>query len=130
MSRKSRPPKPGKKAKKGKKGASVDSRVVEEVVVETVGPPFGLVVLIALVLTIPSLMSFMDGDMTFQSTAMRFLGALAVSWLLVQLVYSVITSFETEETTTVVTETPPPDYSADQYRTSVPDQSDLDEPRP
>lgn len=102
MSRKSRPDKPAKggKGKKGKKNAVASSRVVEEIV-EPSGPPFGMIVLIAVVLSIPSLMRFMDGDMEFRATMVRFLGGLAVSWVLCQLVYSVIASFKTETTTQV-----------------------------
>ncbi|WP_168582401.1 hypothetical protein [Gephyromycinifex aptenodytis] len=127
MSRKSRPPKAPKKGKKGKKGAAQDEHL--EIVIEESGPPFGLVVLIALVLSIPSLMSFMDGDMSFQNTVIRFLGALAVAWLLVQLVYSVIASFAAQERTTVITEGPPPGYPSDQYR-PAPDPTRREEPRP
>lgn len=132
MSRKSRPPKAGKKGAKGKKGTkgSARNQVVEEVIIEEVGPPFGLVVLIALVLSIPSLMPFMDGDMSFQNTVIRFLGALAVSWLLVQLVYSVISTFHADEATaTVIRQEPPPGNSPNQYR-AMPDPSEHDGPRP
>lgn len=110
MSPKSRPPKT--KGRKGKKGRqqSENTIVIEE---PPTGPPFGLVVLIALVLSIPSLMSFVDGTMQFDSAALRFLAALAVSWLLVNLVYGVAKSFEKEETTTTTTITETMPYGQD-----------------
>lgn len=98
-------------------------------IIGEVGPPFGLVVLIAVVLSIPSLMAFMDGDMSFQNTVIRFLGALAVSWLLVQLVYSVISTFHNDETSIVMSQEPPPGHQPEQYR-ALPEPSEHDEPRP
>ena len=101
MSRKSRPPKTKGKGRKGKKGAvtTESSTVVEE----AYGPPFGIVVLVAIVLSIPALLQFVDGTMAFDSAAIRFLAALAVSWILIHLVYTVASSFSKETTTTTTT---------------------------
>ncbi len=111
MSPKSRPPKTkGRKGKKGRTQESENTIVIEE---PPTGPPFGLVVLIALVMSIPSLMSFVDGSMQFDSAALRFLAALAVSWLLVNLVYGVAKSFDKEETTTTTTITETMPYGQD-----------------
>lgn len=107
MSPKSRPPKGangGKTGRKGKKGAV--SSTVEEIVVEESGVPFGLVVLIALAMTLPTLMAFFDGSLEFRPTVVRLLAALLVSWLLCTLVHSVVRAFgETQEKTTIRTET-------------------------
>lgn len=111
MSPKSRPPKTkGRKGKKGRTQEPENTIVIEE---PPTGPPFGLVVLIALVMSIPSLMSFVDGSMQFDSAALRFLAALAVSWLLVNLVYGVAKSFDKEETTTTTTITETMPYGQD-----------------
>ena len=122
MSRKSRPPKTKGKGRKGKKGAvtTETSTVVEE----AYGPPFGVVVLVAIILSIPALLQFVDGTMAFDSTVIRFLLALAVSWILIHLVYTVASSF-TKETTTTTTTTAvdAPDYLNDpnaQFRLSTP----------
>jgi|GEM_PF-1662499 len=103
MSRKSRQPDAGGRGRgrKGKKGASTEA-IYTEVVVEEPGVPFGLVVLIALVLSLPALVGFMDGTVDFRPAIMRVLGSLMVSWLMCQLVHSVITSFATKEETTVL----------------------------
>ncbi|WP_313023093.1 hypothetical protein [Mobilicoccus sp.] len=103
MSRKSRQPDAGGtgRGRKGKKGASTEA-IYTEVVVEEPGVPFGLVVLIALVLSLPALVRFMDGTVDFRPAIMRVLGSLMVSWLMCQLVHSVITSFATKEETTVL----------------------------
>lgn len=117
MSPKSRPPergKGGKKGRKGKKGrqASDASEVRYQEIVEERGVPFGLVVLIAVVMTLPSLTGFFDGTMEFRPVIVRLLAALLVAWLLCQLVYSVIKSFGKEETTVVTenVEERPADY--------------------
>lgn len=102
MSRKSRPPKTkGRKGKKGTEGTATtqSSTVVEE----AYGPPFGIVVLVAIVLSIPALLQFVDGTMAFDSAAIRFLAALAVSWILIHLVYTVASSFSQQTTTTKTT---------------------------
>lgn len=109
MSRKSRPPESGKKSKgkKGRKGKKESSVVVEEIIEEG-GLPFGLVVLIALMMSLPSLMAFFDGTLDFRPTIVRLLAALLVSWLLVALVHSVFQSFgkpAVEEKITRVEET-------------------------
>ncbi len=111
MSPKSRPPKTkGGKGKKGRKGSSEHTITIEE---PPTGPPFGLVVLVALVLSIPPIMQFVDGTMQFDSAALRFLAALAVSWLLINLVYAVAKSFDREETTTTTTTTESLTYGQD-----------------
>lgn len=102
MSPKSRPPetagKKGKKRKKGAKGGSVAAHAV--VVEETAsGPPFGIIVLFAVVLSMAPLMQFVEGTMPFDAAVLRFLAALAVSWILTNLVYAVATSFGATETT-------------------------------
>ncbi len=116
MSRKSRPPKA--KGRKGKKAKAAAARAA----VDSYGPPFGLIVLIAVVLSIPSLTQFVDGSMAFDSTVLRFMAALAVSWLLINLVYAVAHSFRKE-----APEAPPPldqgGFAADQnaeYRVGRP----------
>lgn len=124
MSRKSPQPDAGGKGRKkgkgkGKKGAKTEGTYTE-VVVEEAGVPFGLVVLIALVLSLPSLVGFMDGTIEFRPAIMRLLGSLLVSWLMCQLVYSVVKSFGTKEETTVIdtrTETtgPPGGFGEDPY---------------
>ncbi len=121
MSRKSRPPKTKGKGRKGKKGTvtTETSTVVEE----AYGPPFGIVVLVAIVLSIPTLLQFVDGTMAFDSTVIRFLAALAVSWILIHLVYTVASSFSKETTTTKTTTMEQPGYLNDpnaQYRLSTP----------
>ncbi|GMA41039.1 hypothetical protein [Mobilicoccus caccae] len=105
MSRKSRPPKGGgARGKKGRKGKKGSSTTYEEVIVEESGGlPFGLVVLIALVMTLPTLTAFFDGSLEFRPTVVRLLAALLVSWLLCQLVYSVVKSFGADEEETVRT---------------------------
>lgn len=126
MSPKSRPPKSAKKGKKGKHSAT--TVVVEE---EAGGPPFGIVVLFAVVMTIPSFLRFAQSTMKFDETILRFLAALAVSWILVHLVYAVAMSFsggeKTETTTTTTTldggYVPPVDPNA-HYRTTVPDNAE------
>lgn len=127
MSRKSRPDKParGGKGKKGKGGAPA-ARVVEEVV-EPAGPPFGMVVLIAVALTIPSLMRFLDGDLEFRTTIIRFLGGLVVSWVLCQLVYSVVASFKTDAASRVDQQAPEERYPpSGPYRPPPGSPSDTD----
>lgn len=96
MSRKSRPPKAGKGAKGADEGAHSSSGLVVE---ESYGPPFGIVVLIALVLSIPSLAQFVEGTLPFDAAALRGIAALAVSWILVHLVHGVASSFETQQST-------------------------------
>lgn len=121
MSRKSRPPKTKGKGRKGKKAAVTETTAVVE---EAYGPPFGVVVLVAIILSIPALLQFVDGTMAFDSTAIRFLLALAVSWILIHLVYSVASSFTKETTTTTTTSSvDTPDYLNDpnaQFRLSSP----------
>lgn len=104
MSPKSRQPKSKKKGRRGRKKEELSETtiVIEE---PPVGPPFGLIVLCALVVSIPSLMAFVDGAMAFDATALRFLAALAVCWLLVNLVYAVAKSFVKEETQESTTRT-------------------------
>ncbi|MDO5628646.1 MAG: hypothetical protein Q4G43_10030 [Mobilicoccus sp.] len=106
MSRKSRPPKADKK-KKGKKGKKSETTIVEEVIVEEPGLPFGVVVLIALVMSLPSLMGFFDGALAFRPMMVRLLAALLVSWLLCYLVWSVFGLFHSpvDEEKTSTTET-------------------------
>ena len=124
MSPKSRPPKAskskkGRKGKKGREELSETTIVIEE---PAPGPPFGMIVLVAVVLSIPPIMQFIDGTMAFDSTALRFLAALAVSWLLINLVYAVAKSFQNEQETTTTTTTTTesmPSYGSDpntQYR--------------
>lgn len=120
MSPKSRPPKAAK-GKKGKKGKVTSTTVVVE---ENNGPPFGIVVLIAVVMSIPSITHFVDGTMAFDATVLRFLAALAVSWILVHLVYAVAHSFQSEETTVTKTTTIDDPFASDPtapYRTTTPD---------
>ena len=122
MSRKSRQPDAGGKGrkKKGKKGAPTEGTYTE-VVVEEGGVPFGLVVLIALVLSLPALVGFMDGTVEFRPAVVRLLGSLLVSWLMCQLVYSVVASFGHKEEETTIIDTradptaPPPGFGDDPY---------------
>ena len=107
MSRKSPQPDAGGKGRtkkgkgKGKKGAAAEGTYTE-VVVEEPGVPFGLVVLIAIVLSLPALAGFMDGTVEFRPAIVRLLGSLLVSWLMCQLVHSVVKSFGSAEHTTVI----------------------------
>lgn len=105
---KSRPP----KGKKGKKGGAHAANVAgtEVVVEEHGGVPFGIVVLGAFVISLPATMAFVSGTMPFDVACLRFLAALAVTWLLCHLVYAVGSSFlrqgpekVTETTTTTQT---------------------------
>lgn len=100
MSPKSRPPKA--KGKKGKKGDA--AAATQTIVEEASGPPFGIIVLFAVVLSMAPLMQFVEGTMAFDGAVLRFLAALAVSWILTNLVYAVAHSFggtETETTTSL-----------------------------
>ena len=99
MSAKSRRPKATKarKGTKGRKGGSERSILVES---EFAGPPFGIIVLIATVLSMPTLMHFVDGTVAFDTTVLRFLAALTCSWILVHLVYAVAHSFPRQEKVT------------------------------
>ncbi|GAB95884.1 hypothetical protein BJY21_000968 [Kineosphaera limosa] len=106
MSPKSRPPKAKKKGRKGRKGADEVAETTIVIEEPPTGPPFGMIVLLAVVVCLPSLMAFVDGTMAFDAAALRFLAALTVSWLLVNLVYAVAKSFakpaEEETSTTTV----------------------------
>jgi hypothetical protein len=51
--------------------------------------PFGLIVAIAVVLAAPTVMMSLDGAIPFDAAVVRFLAALAVSWLLTNLVLGV-----------------------------------------
>lgn len=114
MSRKSRQPdaaatgRKGKKGAKGKKGKQTGVTYTE--VVEEGGLPFGVVVLVALAMSLPSLMGLIDGTLEFRPVIVRLLAALVVSWLLCQLVYSVMTSATpaTTKTEVRIEEEPPP----------------------
>ena len=107
---KSRPPK-GKKGNKGRAGGSHAANALgtEVVVEEHGGVPFGIVVLGAFVISLPATMAFVSGTMPFDVACLRFLAALAVTWLLCHLVYAVGSSFLREgaekvtETTTTQT---------------------------
>lgn len=108
MSRKSAQPdgngkkgKKGKKGRRGKKETDVTTIIIEE---KPDVPPFGISVLFATVLSIPSIIKYTDGSMAFDAMILRYLLALVVSWALVNLVYGVAKSFRqgnTVEATTI-----------------------------
>lgn len=54
------------------------------------GVPFGVVVLVAAVMSIPTILQMTDETMSFDGGVTRLLIALAVAWLLSNLVYAVI----------------------------------------
>jgi hypothetical protein len=119
MSKKSRQPegsgkadKKGKKAKKGK-GADADA-AQRRLVVESrpQGVPFPIVVLLAAVMTLPSVTNYMGGGLEFDALMVRALAALAVSWLLAGLVYAVFESMRPTEVTAVVELPPEQAYDA------------------
>lgn len=107
MSRKSQQPdddpkgkkgKKGKKGRRGKKDANVTTIIIEE---KPDVPPFGISVLFATVLSIPTIVNYTDGSMPFDAMILRYLLALVVSWALVNLVYGVAKSFRESNETTV-----------------------------
>ena len=69
----------GKKGKKSEKGKGQASG--RQIVVETRphGVPFAIVVLVACVMSLPSLLRFLAGSLLFDALMMRLFAALAVS---------------------------------------------------
>lgn len=112
MSRKSRQPdgagQGGKKSTKGTKGTRGRgddvSTAQRTLVVETQPPgvPFPIVVLLAAVISLPSLANYTAGGLQFDALMVRVLAALAVSWLLSTLVYAVFESMRPPEVTAVL----------------------------
>lgn len=92
--------KKGKKGRRGKKNTDVTTVIIEE---KPDVPPFGISVLFATVLSIPSIINYTDGSMAFDAMILRYLLALVVSWALVNLVYGVAKSFRQPETTVEAT---------------------------
>ncbi len=105
MSRKSQQPdsEEKKKGKKGRKGKKDAREGVTTIVIEETPdlPPFGISVLVATVLSIPSILHYVDGNMAFDAMILRYLAALVVSWALVNLVYGVAKSFRPQPEETV-----------------------------
>lgn len=80
--------------------------------VETTRPglPFGIVVLFAAVMSIPTILQMADETMSFDAGIVRLLVALAVAWLLSYLVHAVIDAMRPDvEEVDVTVETPPAD---------------------
>lgn len=80
------------------------------------GVPFGVVVLLAAVMSISTILQMADETMTFDAGATRLLIALAVAWLLTNLVYAVVDGMRPDVgavDVTVETATEPVDYPAD-----------------
>lgn len=106
MSKKSPPPDGGKKkkGKKGKKGAdSVELEPGQILVVHQEGVPFLIVVLVAAVLSAPTLLQYVVGSMAFEGVMVRVFAALAVSWLLTHLVYGVVEAIRPKDGPIAVT---------------------------
>ena len=55
--------------------------------------PHRLVVSLALLLFLPNLWMVMNGDVTVQTSLVRFIGALMVSWIAARLVFATVNSF-------------------------------------
>ncbi len=111
MSRKSRQPDDGAdtsstKRKKGKKGKSSTGEAKLVVSSKPEGVPFSVVVLMAAALSLPSVSVYLGGGLAFDALMMRVFAALAVSWLLSQLVYAVFEWMRPSEVQAVV-ELPP-----------------------
>lgn len=91
MSRKSRQ---RKREADGGLGAAAEQlpTPVATATVETTRPgvPFGVVVLFAAVMSVPTLVQMAEETMSFDAGVTRLLVALAVAWLLTNLVYAVI----------------------------------------
>lgn len=94
------------KGKKGKKGQPVTGQ--RQLVVESQpeGVPFAIVVLLAAVMSMPSVANYVAGGLAFDALMVRVMAALAVSWLLSQLVYAVFEAMRPPEVTAIV-ELPP-----------------------
>lgn len=61
------------------------------------GVPFGVVVLLATTMSIPTIWQMADESMSFDAGVTRLLIALAVAWLLSNLVYAVIDGMRPDE---------------------------------
>ncbi|WP_116115039.1 hypothetical protein [Austwickia chelonae] len=113
MSRKSRQPDPkgsadGKK-KRGRRGRKDEDQVARAQLVVDPGPqgvPFAVVVVVAALMSLPTVSMYMSGGVRFDAMMVRILAALAVSWLLSNLVYAVFESMRPKEVKAVV-ELPP-----------------------
>lgn len=111
MSRKSRQPDEGsKKKKRGRrnKGGDEESTGRAQMVVETRPPgvPFAVIVLVAAAMSSPSISLFLADGLRFDALMVRVFAALAVSWLLANLVWAVFDSMRPPETKALV-ELPP-----------------------
>ncbi|GAB77776.1 hypothetical protein SAMN05421595_0278 [Austwickia chelonae] len=113
MSRKSRRPEPegaaGGKKKRGRRGRKGEPEVARAHLVVDPGPqgvPFAVVVVVAALMSLPTVSMYMSGGLRFDAMMVRVLAALAVSWLLSNLVYAVFDSMRPKEVKAVV-ELPP-----------------------
>ncbi|HYO17513.1 MAG TPA: hypothetical protein VES02_02445 [Dermatophilaceae bacterium] len=71
------------------------------------GVPFGVVVLLAAVMSLPTILQMSDSTMAFEDGVTRLLVALGVAWLLTNLVYAVVDSMSEDEVAVMVAAEPP-----------------------
>lgn len=105
----------GKRGKKGKKrGKGEPEAVGRQLVIETrpEGVPFAVVVLFAALMSVPSVLQYLESALAFDAMMVRIFAALAVAWLLSHLVYAVFESMRPPEVSAVLDLPPEQAYQA------------------
>lgn len=105
----------GKRGRKGKRGAKgAPETAGRQLVVETQpeGVPFAVVVLFAALMSVPSVLQYLDSALAFDAMMVRIFAALAVAWLLSHLVYAVFESMRPPEVSAVLELPPEQAYQA------------------